>query len=422
MDNCDWRRFKGRRVLLLQGPVGPFFGRLSECLSAAGVRQIQKIDFNGGDWLFSPRGSTAYRGTMQDWPDALRSHVAEHGVDTILLYGDCREVHRAAHALGEQSGVEIWVFEEGYVRPNYITLERSGVNNRSTLSRDPAFYRALPDGEVEALPRELHVTHAFMFSAIWAVLYYLAAAALRPWFPHYEHHRPLTLVESLPWFKSVIRKSIYRRRERALTQRLTADLSGRFFLLPLQVAADAQVVVHSNFKSITQCIDVVASSFAESTAHNDVLVIKHHPMDRGSRDYSGVIKDIAAQKGLQGRIFYVHDQHLPTLLDHAKGVVVINSTVGMQALDHGKPVIALGQALYDIPGLTFQGPLESFWTQATESPPVASLYRRFRSHMIRTTQLNGSVYLMRFWPVARGRQPQAKPIVPAEFGEIESMG
>ncbi len=406
MNNTEWRQFHGRRVLLLQGPVGPFFARLARRLRDAGARHVGKVNFNGGDWLFSPRGALNYRGNMAQWPEALRRHVVEQAIDTIVLYGDCRPIHRAAHELAERLGLEVWVFEEGYVRPNYITFERSGVNMRSTLPRDPVFYRGLPDGQVDAVSPERPVPHAFAFSAVWAVLYYLAAAALRGVFGHYEHHRPLTLDESLPWLRSIVRKPVYRRRERALTARLTADLSGRFFLLPLQVATDAQVVVHSDFDSVAHCIEAVASSFAAAAAAADVLVIKHHPMDRGAHDYGGVIRRLAALHGLAGRLFYIHDQHLPTLLDHAKGVVVINSTVGMQALHHGTPVITLGQALYDLPELTFQGKLDAFWQQAPQSPPDAELYWRFRGYLVRTTQLNGSFY--RGSPVVRSSRDDAR--------------
>ena len=38
-------------VLLLQGPVGPFFSRIAEDLSQRGF-VVHKINFNGGDKLF----------------------------------------------------------------------------------------------------------------------------------------------------------------------------------------------------------------------------------------------------------------------------------------------------------------------------------------------------------------------------------
>ena len=42
-----------RRVLLLQGPIGPFFRNLGDDLIQAGAT-VHKINFNGGDWLFYP--------------------------------------------------------------------------------------------------------------------------------------------------------------------------------------------------------------------------------------------------------------------------------------------------------------------------------------------------------------------------------
>ena len=43
--------FRNKRVLMLQGPVGPFFARLGVDLTHAGA-VVFKVNFNGGDWLF----------------------------------------------------------------------------------------------------------------------------------------------------------------------------------------------------------------------------------------------------------------------------------------------------------------------------------------------------------------------------------
>lgn len=43
--------FRGRNVLLLQGPVGPFFSRLAHDLELAGA-SVHKVNFNAGDSLF----------------------------------------------------------------------------------------------------------------------------------------------------------------------------------------------------------------------------------------------------------------------------------------------------------------------------------------------------------------------------------
>ena len=50
------------------------------------------------------------------------------------------------------------------------------------------------------------------------------------------------------------------------------------------------------------------------------------------------------------------------------------------------------KALYDMPGLTWQGTLDDFWCAAPAAKPDRGLYQNFRSHLVATTQLNGSFY------------------------------
>ena len=48
--------FQGKRVLMLQGPVGPFFTRFATDLNLVGS-VVFKVNFNGGDWFFSKSAS-----------------------------------------------------------------------------------------------------------------------------------------------------------------------------------------------------------------------------------------------------------------------------------------------------------------------------------------------------------------------------
>lgn len=380
--------YKGKRVLLLQGPVGPFFWRLSRDLQWAGA-QVCKVNFNGGDCLFYPLGAIAFRGRMSEWPGFFARLLEERQIDVVLLLGDCRPIHAAIHKIATRHGVEIGVFEEGYVRPDYITLEHVGVNGYSQIPRTPISYLNThwpPCAET----REVGKTFRYML--FWAMLYYLASALLQPFFRHYRHHRPLNLLEALPWLRAMWRKGYYRLKERGVEARLRSSLSGEFFLVPLQVHNDAQVCVHSQFESITAFIRHVMQSFAETAPPSTVLVIKHHPLDRGYRDYGHYIRQQARALGITERVMVIHDQHLPTLLEHARGVVVINSTVGLSAVHHDTPVKVCGSAIYDMQGLTFQGSLEEFWLAAEAERVDRELYRRFRNYLIENTQLNGSFY------------------------------
>lgn len=380
--------FKGKRILLLQGPVGPFFRRLSFDLTQAGA-QVFKVNFNGGDWLFSPRGAYNYRGHPKDWPVYYESLLAELGIEVVLLFGDCRPIHRAAHEIAVRRQIEVGVFEEGYIRPHYITLERFGVNDNSPIPRAPAFYAQHVPASVDT---PLLLGNTYWYATLWAICYYLAASAFHPFFFRYRHHRPLTWREGFPWLRSLWRKGYFAYKERGITDRLTGHLAGRYFLVPLQVHNDAQIQMHSDFDSVADFIDVVVESFAAHAPKERILVIKHHPMDRGYFDYTRHIRRLVEHFGLEGRCFYIHDQHLPTLLDRACGVVVVNSTVGLSALIHGTPVKTCGKALYDMQGLTFQGPLNQFWESAQEAKPDSELLRSFTDYLVRHSQLNGSYY------------------------------
>lgn len=380
--------FRGKRVLLLQGPVGPFFGRLARDLTQAGA-QVFKVNFNGGDWLFYPSGAMNFRGRMEDWPVYFEALLDQLNVDVVMLFGDCRPIHHLAHEIAHRRNLEIGVFEEGYIRPDYVTLEQFGVNNHSLVPRMPEFYLT---NSIPSIERPIQVGNTFWYTLLWAILYYFVAGLLKPLFNHYRHHRPLTWLEALPLFRSLYRKGKYAIKERDVLAKLTGELKGRYFLVPLQVHNDAQVVVHSDFDSVIHFIEDVMASFAQHAPLETVLVIKHHPMDRGYHDYSKFIRVQAKKLGLQERCFYIHDQHLPTLLQHARGVVVINSTVGLSALHHGTPLKVCGNAIYDMAGLTFQGTLDDFWKNAQNSNPDSLLMHAFQGYLVKHTQLNGSFY------------------------------
>lgn len=380
--------FRGKRVLLLQGPVGPFFARLARDLKSADAT-VFKVNFNAGDWLFYPRNAINFDRPMQEWPAFLDELLTTLNIEVVLLFGDCRQLHREAHRIACERGLEVGVFEEGYIRPDYITLERFGVNGHSQLPRNPVYYlnkTALPELPRRSLPS------AYWHMVLWGFLYFAAGALGAVRFPHYRHHRPMHSGEALPWVRSFFRRGWFAWRERKAMPQLTGEWSGRFFLVPLQVHNDAQIFVHSPFNNVESFITEVMRSFASRGPGNVALVFKHHPMDRGYTHYGALISRLAAELGIADRCFYVHDLHMPTLLRHTRGVVVINSTTGLQALQKGVPVKALGEAIFNMPGLCYQGRLVSFWHRAAQAAPDARLLQQFVRYLILRTQLNASFY------------------------------
>ena len=384
--------FRGKRLLMLQGPVGPFFARFAQDLTLAGAT-VFKVNFNAGDWLFSRGNAFArvfdFTGDLSAWPGFFGDLLQRLSIDTVFLFGDCRPVHVAALRVIQQRGVHAGVFEEGYLRPDYITLERDGVNNNSSLPGDPRFYLGQP---LHQEPASEPLGSSYAQAAKWAMLYYGAASLGRFRFPRYRHHRRLGFGDAPAWLLSFWRKGWYALAQRKVLPHLASSLSGKFFLVSLQTRGDAQMSVHSSYESVDQFVEHAVASFARHAPPDCVLVVKHHPLDRGYSDYTALLERLRRQHRLHDRCLYIHDQHLPTLLQHARGVVVVNSTVGLSAVSQGVPVKVCGESIYDLQGLTFQGSLDEFWKHARLALPKPELYQAFRSYLVSHTQHQGSFY------------------------------
>lgn len=383
----NWR---GRHVLLLQGPVGPFFWRAAKWLRAQGAK-THKINFNGGDAAFFPTGHLYFR-RLSNLEGFLRSVMEAAGITDVWIFGDCRPVHRTAIDLAKELGVRVWVFEEGYFRPAFITCERDGVNGYSPLPASSQAYDNWPrwEGEHTVLPAR---DGTFQTMALQACIYWLMAALFRPLTPFYRHHRSLNVFsEGAQWMRGYARKLYFMARERGLQELLVSKFSGKFVLVPLQVHNDAQVTTHSGFADVRVFMAQTLQSFARHAPKDHVLAFKHHPLDRAYREYGRWIRKQAADLGMSDRVYVLHDQHLPTLLNHAAGAVVINSTVGLAAIHQGVATHVMGKAFYAFKGLTHQGPLAEFLAAPATFKPDADLYWRFRNAVISITQINENFY------------------------------
>jgi capsular polysaccharide export protein len=382
---------ENKNIVLLQGPMGPFFRRLDKAFRAQGAR-VHRICFNGGDFFFANKDNLHhFTGSPEQWRTCITRFLRHHRIDKVIFYGDCRFYHREALAAASDLGIESYVFEEGYVRPNFITLEKGGVNSYSALPCKAAYYRnqSTLAGNANGTSG---VTHAFCKWAFYATAYFVAMRLLSWYYPCYRHHRNNSvLLEAFYGVRNAWRKIGYRVVERGMQARLATELHRKYFFVPLQTIGDSQITTHSPFTDIQDFIGVVLRSFAAYAPQEVKLIIKHHPIDRGRADYSRYIRELAGSLGIGHRVLPVHDVHLPTCLQNAIGTIAINSTVGISSLFHRTPTIVLGKALYDIDGLTCKGmPLDRFWHHC--QVPDKHLFHKFRSCLIKRTQLEGSFY------------------------------
>ncbi len=378
-----------RRVMLLQGLMGPFFRRLGIALRQAG-HAVFKVNFNGGDRAYwgLPNGID-YRGTLADWPGVFESLLERHAITDVMLFGDCRTHHMAALEICHARGVTIWVFEEGYIRPDWVTLEIGGVNGHSQMPRDPRWYRQRA-AELLPVPEHRKVPASFRRRATEGLIYNAVDVLTRWRYPGWKTHRPWhPLVEGMGWARKITKHNERKRLGIELLERLRAE-NMAYYLFPLQLDSDAQIRLHSPFAGMIEAIKLVLESFAAHAPADARLVVKEHPLDNGVRDWQLETADLARRFGIANRVDYLAWGDIEAIAEDALGVVTVNSTAGTLALAQGVPVVVLGKAVYDLPDLTFQDGLDQFWIEATA--PDATTFAAFRRVLIDECLIPGGFF------------------------------
>lgn len=380
-----------RAFLFLQGVCSPFYQRLAQRLKSDG-HLVVKVHFNAGDiayWRRSLGPSHLFRGRLDELPAFIQSLWARYAITDQVLFGDRRPVHRAAIDHAEAAGIRTHVFEEGYFRPFWVTLERDGVNGHSLLPRDPNWFfetgKALP-----ALPKPVRFKSSFKLRARHDVAYHAAGLANPLVAPRYRNHAPITApVEYAGYIKRFTLLKQWKKRD---ARRVKALIEGHapYYLLPLQLDSDAQIRDHSPYANMEEVMDHVLGSFARHAPPGSILCVKNHPLDMRLISHLHTLKRLERFYALEGRIVYLESGDLEALLKHAAGTVTVNSTVGIVALENGCPTYALSDPIYHLAGLTCEGPLDEFWQAPAK--PDARLFDYFRNTVMHTVQVNGGFY------------------------------
>ncbi|MCC1491740.1 capsule biosynthesis protein [Cognatishimia sp. F0-27] len=394
-----------RCFLLLQGPHGPFFDQLGAMLRQGGC-DVWRVGFNAGDAMFWRRKSRyiPFQGRAEEWPDRFTQIITETGATDLVLYGDVRPIHATAIARAKARGLTIHVFEEGYMRPYWVTYERNGSNGHSRLMRTQIteMRAALAQSDEEAPLPPAHWgdmrEHIF-----YGALYHWFVMALNGSYRNFKPHRDLSVFrEFLLYLRTILTMPAMWILRVAATFRIHRG-GYPYHVALLQLEHDPSVQRHSPFGSMNAFIETVVDGFARGAPAHHHLVFKAHPLEDGRINQRRAIKRAARACGIADRVHYLRGGKLAALLDSAHGAVTINSTAGQQVLWRGLPLKIFGRAVYGKPELVSAQPLANFF--AHPDPPDMSAYRDYRRYLLETSQRPGGFYS------ARGRRQLLRDVV-----------
>lgn len=387
-DTSDTPGRKQLHVLFLQGPASVYFEQVARRLVARGHR-VSRINLHFGDRLFWRLPADDYRGGIDGWQTYFARYLNAHPVTHLMLLGDMRPHHRIAIDEARARGIEVVCAELGYLRPDWLVLERDGMSTHSHMPRDPDVIRKLAQNYPEPDFTVRFRTPFWRFTAL-DMIYNLGASFFRPFYPGYRRHAIIhPLLEYLLWGRKLLLSPIERRRtaQALATLRSSTD---PVFLLPLQLSTDYQIRAHSPYPDMETPAREIIASFARHAPAGSLLVVKLHPLDPGLTPWRRLVERTAKEHGAGERVLFVDGGDLNAMLRAAAGCVTVNSTVGLEALKEGCPLKVLGNAVFDVKDLTFQGPLDAFWTQA--APPDPQLAADFIRLLAGALHIRGGYY------------------------------
>ena len=384
-----------RTFLFLQGPHGPFFNSLGKMLRRAGA-EVWRVGFNAGDraFWFHPSTYIPYRGRVEDWPGVFASLLDDNQVTDIVLYGDTRPIHAEAVAEAKRRGITVHVFEEGYMRPYWVTYERGGSNGNSRLMEMtiPQMQAALARSDMEAPLPPGHwgdMRHHIFYGALyhWFVMFRNGD------YRNFKPHRSLPVTKEFRlYLKRLLLMPVL------AADRLLATLKIRlggfpYHLALLQLEHDSSFQKHSPFNTMADFLELVIEGFAKGAPQHHHLVIKAHPLEDGRVPVRRDVKRLARAHGVSDRVHFVRGGKLAQLLNDARTAVTVNSTAGQQVLWRGIPLKVFGSAVYAKPEFVSDQPLAQFFAAA--SRPDNKAYKDYRRYLLETSQVPGGFYAAR---------------------------
>jgi capsular polysaccharide export protein len=394
-----------RVFLFLQGPHGPFFNRLGKMLRLAGA-EVWRVGFNAGDYAFwfHPQSYIAYKGTSSDWLDTFKALITEKNVTDIVLYGDTRPIHAAAVEEARRLGLTIHVFEEGYMRPYWVTYERGGSNGNSKLMdmNIANMQDALAQSDMEApLPpghwgdMRQHIFYGALYH--WFVMFRNGD------YRNFRPHRSLPVAKEFQLYIKRLLLMPFLAIDRLIST-MRIRLGGfPYHLALLQLEHDSSFQKHSPFETMSDFLELVIEGFASGAPKHHHLVVKAHPLEDGRVPVRRDIKRLSRKLGIESRVHYVRGGKLAQLLNDARTAVTVNSTAGQQVLWRGIPLKVFGRAVYAQPEFVSDQPLAEFFEGA--SRPDNKAYKDFRRYLLETSQVPGGFYS------ARGRRQLLRQVV-----------
>lgn len=274
-------------------------------------------------------------------------------IECIMNWNNAYGFQQIGHRLAQKLGIKTFVMEGGLFRPYTLTLEPHGVNafsvmcqwdgSRSIHEQESSAFHALKD--MYFAQKEEERTRKPSLIAPYRSPMERMLKELKQRFMY-----DFIDIETIPhrWLKRLFKIVV----RRMLADRSFMPQQGeKIFTFFLSSVYDPQLDIPT-LDTITKHLKTVLEGFQLfRRSHPEfMLLIKEHPLDE-SRSLFWNLYSENNKNNVRWTI-----QNSNQLISISDGVITMNSTVGIDALMHEKPVLCLGHSCYQHEGITIPYP------------------------------------------------------------------
>lgn len=244
-------------------------------------------------------------------------------------------------------------FENGYFRPNTITVDSKGINYENSVPRKEKYYlnnnNKIKDN-YGSINKNIKIKNVnFSNSNTFKNKYYRFLFLLKSLNNYY--YKFCRFRKNKINFKKKLTKFYYKNMHK-INKKEKSNLPSKYIFVPFQVHDDSQIINYSpNINNMRELVDYTYKNikyFKDKGRLKDTYVIfKEHPVDIGRINYSKLYKKYNEVPW----IIFLKKYNTKKLIKNSRLVITINSTVGIEALQEYKTVITLGQAFYNVRNL-----------------------------------------------------------------------
>lgn len=271
----------------------------------------------------------------------LSDLLDSHDFNAAVIWNGEDFTGKALANLARRRGIKTVFCENGYF-PNTLQVDLQGVNVHSSVTdlRFADILRALQKpGPERARVEEQDTRLSELRPLEWSD--YLRCFAARKADLHYYRHFPEHRGSS--WFISQWLKF-----KRSLVPGDRHSVPEKFILIPFQVHDDTQILLNSrHFRTMEDFFEFCYAAIKRNFGEEYRIVVKEHPEDLCRHSYARLRRKYPD-------VLWFRKCRIEPLLERAAYVFVVNSSVGLQALQRGKPTLVFGESFYSKEEIVFR--------------------------------------------------------------------